>query len=90
MGGIKHKFHNYFGVTQGDLPVGDQEERLRAMLNIPTLCKLCGKPIMQYATSTTGHATEQDYQRWEWEANAEMHANCYKDHLEGMANGNNR
>jgi hypothetical protein len=82
MGGIKHKFHDYFAITKGEFST-DQEERLKQMLDVPTLCKLCGQPILKYATSASGHASDLDMFRWEEEERTEMHRNCVHDRTQG-------
>jgi hypothetical protein len=82
MGGIKHKFHDYYGLTKGEFST-DPEERLKQMLDVPTICKLCGKPIDKYSTSKIGFATDADHQRWEREEKMEMHLNCIHDRTQG-------
>jgi hypothetical protein len=82
MGGIKHKFHDYFALTKGEFST-DEEERMKQMLDVPTLCKLCGKPINKLATSLTGHATDNDYQRWAEEERLEVHRDCIHEKYGG-------
>lgn len=87
MGGIKHKFHRYMGLTGGEIPTGDGPERMMSILNVPNLCKLCGKVIDKYGTGPQGTATDWDLQRWAAEERQEMHINCFQDWM-AKQNGN--